>query len=56
MAFKPRDLLKDELKMHPIEHSGKPLSGALITGTGALVLQKLMDTSVYVRRLLQDYG
>lgn len=41
--------------MCPIEHSGKPLSVALIRGTGALVLQKLMDASVHVRRLLQDY-
>lgn len=27
----------------------------LIRGTGALVLQKLMDASVHVRRPLQDY-
>lgn len=42
--------------MCPIEHSGKCISGALITGTGALVLQKLTDASVHVRRLLMSFN
>lgn len=53
MEVKPRDLLQDKLKMCPIEHFGKPLPFALVKETRALVLQKLMDASVCVTRLLK---
>lgn len=53
MEIKPRDLLRDKLKMTPIEHSEEPLLFALVRETRALVLQKLMDASVCVTRLLK---
>lgn len=53
MEIKLRDLLQDKLKMSPIEHSEEPLPFASIRETRALVLQKLMDASVCVTRLLK---
>lgn len=56
MEVKPGDLLKDKLRMCPIEHSGKPLPLALVKETRALVLQKLMDASACVTRLLMRFN